>query len=363
MNHAGRRIRTVIQITAACLGMFLTSLPSFSQGDAGRIQGSVLDAEGLAVAGATIVVTDTLRGTSRTLVTDDSGEYNAPSLTPSTYKVRAEAQGFKAVDRQNVVLEVNASVRIDFKLQPGDIKLTITVTEAIPIVNTTSAEVGGTLQHSIIENLPLNGRNFENLLTLRPGVTIYPGGGGWTQSTNGIRAHDNVYMVERVNSNDPWMAQSIMNAAMAGGDAGTILPVDAIQEFKTEVNPPAQYGWKPGAVVNVGIKSGTNGYHGTAYAYGRSDSFDARNYFNPDVNSNPSCTSDPFPCTKAPVSLQQFGATFGGPLKKDKLFYFVTFEEQRYAVGNPVQHKVPSTSDLQTSCMNAGTSVAPLSLE
>ena len=341
MKHSGRRIGTVVQIAAASIVMLLISLASFSQGDAGRIQGSVIDEAGGVVPEAMVVIRDTLRGTSRTLVTDSSGEYNAPSLTPSTYTVHAEAKGFKSVDRENVVLEVNATVRVDFKLQPGDMKQTITVTEAIPVVDTTNAEVGGTLQHSIIENLPLNGRNFENLLTLRPGVTIYPGGGGWTQSTNGIRAHDNVYMVERVNSNDPWMAQSIMNAAMAGGDAGTILPIDAIDEFKTEINPKAEFGWKPGAVINVGVKSGTNALHGSAYAYGRDGSWDARNYYNP------------APQPVGALSLQQFGATLGGPIVKDKLFYFVSYEQQRYTVGSPALHKVPITNPADTTSKNS----------
>jgi hypothetical protein len=313
---------------------FLSSAPIFAQSSAGRILGTVTDPSGGAVAGAAVTITDTERGTSRNLTTDEAGEYNAPSLTPSTYKVRAEAKGFKTIDRQNVILEVNGNVRVDLQLQPGDVSQTITVTEEVPLVETTNAELGGTIQNQIIENLPLNGRNFENLLTLRPGVEIYVGGGGWTQSTNGVRPHDNVYIVEGVNSSDPYMAQSIMNAAMAAGDAGTILPVDAIDEFKTQINPAAEYGWKPGAVVSVGIKSGTNSFHGTAYAYGRSDSFDARNYFNPD------------PAIKAPLNLEQFGATVGGPIKKDKLFFFANFEEQRYSVGNPASHKLPFTSHL-----------------
>jgi hypothetical protein len=345
-------------ILIAGLSLFNSS-PLFSQGSTGRILGTVTDQTGGAVAGATVAVTDTQRGTSRNLITDEAGEYNAPSLTPSTYKVHVEAKGFKAIDRQNVILEVNGNVRVDIQLQPGDVSQTITVTEEVPLIETTNAELGGTLQNAIIENLPLNGRNFENLLTLRPGVEIYVGGGGWTQSTNGVRPHDNVYMVEGVNSNDPWMAQSIMNAAMAAGDAGTILPVDAISEFKTQVNPSAEYGWKPGAVVSVGIKSGTNSFHGTAYAYGRSDSFDARNWFNQ------------VPAEKTPLNLEQFGATVGGPIKKDKLFFFANFEEQRYTVGNPAQHHVPST----TAGGGAGTSLidtclalapanrAPLSLE
>ncbi len=131
------------------------------------------------------------------------------------------------------------------------------------MVETTNAELGGTLQSAIIADLPMNGRNFANLIQLRPGVTIYPGGSGWTQSSNGMRATDNVYLFEGVNGNDPWMSQPIISAVMGSGDAGTLISIDAIDEFKTEENPRAEYGWKPGAIVNVGIKSGTNAMHGT----------------------------------------------------------------------------------------------------
>ena len=151
-------------------------------------------------------------------------------------------------------LEVNRELRVDLSLQPGDQTQVVNVTEAIPLIETTNAELGGTLQNQVINDLPLNGRNFENLLDLRPGVAKYPGNAGWTQATNGLRPHDNFFMVDGINSNDPWMAQSMMNAVMAAGDAGTMLPIDAIDEFKTQQNPRAEYGWKPGAVVNVGIK-------------------------------------------------------------------------------------------------------------
>src|ERR1700733_193615 len=211
--------RSAFAVSALIIGLsLLNSAPLFSQGSTGRILGTITDQSGGAVAGAAVTITDTERGTSRNLTTDDAGEYNAPSLIAGTYKVHVEAKGFKAVDRQNIILEVNGNDRVDIQLTPGDVSQTITVTEEVPLIETTNAELGGTLQNAIIENLPLNGRNFENLLTLRPGVEIYVGGGGWTQSTNGIRPHDNVYLVEGVNSNDPWMAQSIMNAAMAAGD-------------------------------------------------------------------------------------------------------------------------------------------------
>jgi hypothetical protein len=377
MSHSGRGMRTAIRVMAVCFSVFLVCVPLFSQGSTGRIVGTVTDANGGAVTGATVTILDVQRGTSRPLTTDESGAYNAPNLTPGAYKVRAEYKGFKTTERQNIALEVGQEARVDLTLQPGEQAQTITVTEQIPLVETTNAELGGALQNEVINDLPLNGRNFENLLDLRPGVTKYVGNSGWTQSSNGLRPHDNFFMVDGINSNDPWMAQSMMNAVMAAGDAGTMLPIDAIDEFKTQQNPRAENGWKPGAIVNVGIKSGTNTIHGSAYAYGRTTGWNARNYFNVDVKGNPGCATDPFPCTKTPVELEQYGASVGGPIKKDKLFFFGNFEAQNYAVGNPVPHtSIPiantspavtagNTSSLIGACQAAlaGTGVSALSAQ
>src|SRR6266849_1438838 len=314
------------------LVVFLASVPLFSQGSAGRIDGTITDQTGGAIVGAKVTVTDVPRGVARALTTDSAGAYSAPNLIPGTYSVRAEFQGFRTVDRQGILLEVAQDVRVDVQMQPGEQTQTVTVTGEAPAINTTNAELGGTLQNSVINDLPLNGRNFENLLDLRPGVSKYPGNSGWTNSTNGGRPHDNYFLVDGINSNDPWMAQSMMNAVMAAGDAGTMLPIDAIDQFKTQQNPGAEYGWKPGGIVNVGIKSGTNSMHGTAYAYGRNSAWDARNFF-----LKP---TDP----QAEVELEQFGGSLGGAIRKDKVFYFLNFEQQRYNVGNPVQHKVPITA-------------------
>jgi hypothetical protein len=286
-------------------------------------------------------VIDADRGPERNVVTDEAGGYVLPGLIPGRKTIRAEFRGFRSFEQANIVLGVGQDARFDIVLQPGALNETIRVTEAPPLLDTTSSELGGSIQNQAINDLPLNGRNFENLLDLRPGVTKYPGNSGWTQSTNGLRPHDNFFMVDGINSNDPWMAQSIMNAVMAAGDAGTILPIDAIDEFRTQQNPRAEFGWKPGAVVNVGIKSGTNQVHGTAYAYGRDGSWDALNYW----------TQPGSPV--ASLDLEQFGGSVGGPIKKDKLFFFGNFEEQRYAVGNPVQHHLPITSPDQVSSPNS----------
>jgi hypothetical protein len=369
MNFGGSfsaRCRMALFVFLLTLGLaFLSCAPLFAQGTAGRILGTVTDQSGGAIADATVIVTDVDRNVPRTLTTDQSGTYNAPNLLPSNYKVRAEAKGFKAFERSGVVLEVNAEIRVDLVLQPGEVSQTITVNESVPMVETTNAELSTTLQSSIIADIPLNGRNFENLLQLNPGVMIYPGGSGFTQSANGQRPHDNTYMVNGIMATDPWMGQSVFNAVMAAGDAGTIMPVDAIDEFKTEENPRAEYGWKPGAIVNVGVKSGTNALHGSAYAYGRDTAFDARDYFNPATAPAGSGINT----TKQPVNLQQFGGTLGGPIKKDKLFYFANFEGQRYSIGNPAFITTPQTSagagtknSLIDACNTVGAAATPLSL-
>lgn len=312
--------------------------PAMPQGSNGRILGTVTDASGAAVASATVTITDVQRGTTRTLVTDSSGEYVAPGLLPGTYSVRAEAKGFKAFERQNLLLETGKDIQVDISLQTGSASEVITVTEEVPLVDATSTTLGGTLSNVIINDLPLNGRNYQNLLTLRPGVMIYPGGGPWTQSTNGTRPESMGYLVDGLPNDEAFMGLSITNAAAVIGDAATILPVDAIQEFNTQVNPKAEFGWKTGAVTSVGLKSGTNNIHGSAYAYGRSDSFDARNFF----NHYTAGVLQP----KIPVELEQFGGTAGGKFITDKLFWFGGYEQQKYSVGSNLGITVPSTQPL-----------------
>ncbi len=314
------------------IGVFLACLPLFAQTYTGRILGTVTDQTGAALAGAQVVITDTQRGVSRTLTTDQAGEYVAPDLSPGVYKIRAEARGFKSVERLNLELEVAKDVRIDLTLQPGQVSETVIVSGEVPLVDTTSSTLGGTLSNQTINDLPLNGRNYENLLQLRPGVVRYPGGGFSTTSTNGLRAEDNAYVIDGLYNSEPFSGQGIINGAGIAGDSATILPIDAIQEFNLQENPPAEYGWKPGAVVNVGLKSGTNSLHGTAFAFGRDgDVFDARNYFN--CASNP-CAFSQSPSPKNPRTLEQFGASIGGPIIKDKAFFFGSYEGQRYDVGN-----------------------------
>ncbi|MGO9125404.1 MAG: carboxypeptidase regulatory-like domain-containing protein [Terriglobales bacterium] len=322
VNRPSTRVSKAAQWLCAGLLLFIGCIPLFSQTNTGRILGSVNDPSGAAVVGASVVITDMERGGSRTLSTDQAGFYAAPDLAPGTYKVRIEAKGFKTVERVNIHIEVASDARIDVGLTPGQVSEVIQVSGEVPLIDTTSSTLGGTLSNKEINDLPLNGRNYENLLQLRPGVVRYPGGGFSTTSANGLRAEDNAYFVEGLFNSEPYSGQAIINGAGIAGDSATILPIDSIQEFNVQQNPPAEYGWKPGAVVNVGLKSGTNAIHGSAFGFGRDGAMDARNYFNDAPNP------------KLTRTLEQFGGSLGGAIIKDKAFFFGAYEGQRYNVGN-----------------------------
>lgn len=254
-----------------------------------------------------------------------------PASPPGPYKVVAEATGFKKIERTGIRLEVAKDVRLDLTMQPGSVSETVTVTEQVPLVETTNDTLGGTFANKSINDLPLNGRDFQNLVVLRPGVQRSPGGGFLSISSNGNRPEDNNFIVDGTDNNDPYYGTTVINAEGVQGTPGTILPIDAIQEFNAEENPPAEYGWKPGAIINLGLKSGTNDVHGTAYYFGRNDNLDARNFFN--------TAPDP----KRELRQHQFGASVGAPIVKNKTFIFGAYEGIRGLVANSEILESPAT--------------------
>jgi hypothetical protein len=315
------RLKRLTEVVSAIVALCV--LPSFllAQVNQARLLGTVTDQSGGVIAGATVTVTDVQKNVSRTLTTDSSGAYVAPNLDPDTYTLRVESKGFKTFTREGMQLGVGQDARADVTLQPGEQSQTITVTEALPLIETTTATLTGTIGNQTVNEIPLNGRNYINLLTLRPGFVNAPGGGATKQTAMGMRENDNFFLVDGVNNYDWATNQQVINGYALAGDAATLLPIDAIQEMNTEQIPKAEFGWKPGVQVNVGLKSGTNALHGSAYAYGRDGAWAARNFFQP---SN---------LQKPPLSIEQFGATAGGPLKKDKIFWFLGFEGQKLYLG------------------------------
>src|ERR1700730_2869255 len=263
-----------LRIVALSLGVSLLCPPAFAQLSYGRILGAVTDQTGGAIVGTAVTVTDTARGVTRTLMTDSAGEYNAPSLLPSTYTVRAEMKGFRTLDRENVVVGVGQDVRVDLTMQPGEQTQTITVTESIPMVNTTSAELGGTLENQMFSEIPLTGRLYTKLLEFIPGMAARPGGQTPTFSSNGSLVVGNDWMLDGVSALNVFDSGGPLVGVNSGVDNLGVLPLDSIQEVNVVQIPRAEYGWLPGAQINVGLKSGTNSIHGTANATGRTDALE-----------------------------------------------------------------------------------------
>ncbi|MEK6304484.1 MAG: TonB-dependent receptor [Acidobacteriota bacterium] len=300
----------------------------------GRILGSVTDEQGAAVRGAKLVITNVETGASRTVESNDSGDYVVPNVAPGLYTVIAEAAGFKKVERTQIRVEVASDVRIDLALTAGNITESVTVTLEAPAIETTNTTLGGTFSNKSINDLPLNGRDFQNLVVLRPGVQRSPGGGFLSISSNGNRPENNNFIVDGTDNNDPYYGTTVINAEGVQGTPGTILPIDAIQEFNAQEHPNAEYGWKPGAIVNLGLKSGTNQIHGTVYGFERNSYFDARNFFNTDDSP------------QRALRQHQFGASVGGPIRRGKTFYFGAYEGIRAFVSNSNLVSSPATVSL-----------------
>ncbi len=319
LGYAGGR--RVLQLVGFCFVLFLC-LPAHSQ-TLGRISGIVTDASGGAVAGATVSVTDIARSVTRTVTTDSTGTYSAPNLIPGTYSVHATYMGFKAFDRQDIDVEIGGDVHVDVTLQPGEQTQTVTVTGEVPAITTTNAQLASTISGQVLADLPVAGHNWVQMLALLPTYQIRQGSAtGPSQYSNGVRAEYNVYVLDGVTD---FMTYYTVGPVSLGYTAGgpeqaTMLPTDSIQEFSVVQNAKAEFGWRPGAQINVAIKSGTNSIHGAAFASGRSAGLTDRNAFGTYI---------------PPVSFEDFDATVGGPIKKDKLFYLLGYEGQLGNVGNP----------------------------
>jgi len=323
--------RRLVQLLAVVVAVLFISVSAFSQAGSSSIQGTLTDKSGGVVQGATVTVLDVARGTNRVLTTDGAGQWVATNIIPGTYTVRAEAKGFSTTERSGVAVEVGQTIRIDLELQPGEQTQTVTVTGEIPFINAADAQLGGTVSNEAIQQLPLNGRNFQRLLQLHPGVVTTPGSGtGNGDFTNGRKQGDDLFRVEGIST----IAQTanlsgVLNGAYRSGDSSSLLPLDAIQEFNTAQSPKAEDGWKEGSVVSIGIKSGTNSIHGTAFAFGRdAEKTDAANFFTGTVTD---------------ATLEQFGGSAGGPIFKDKLFWFASYEGLRDVLHGNAAVSVPAS--------------------
>ncbi len=294
----------------------------------GTILGTVTDASGALVSGAKVTVRNVNTGLERTTQTSADGSYSVPELPIGTYTVTVSQSGFQTSVTSDVVVNVATERRVDTALKPGQVTTTVEVSgEALPQIETTTNTLGDTFTASEVKDLPLNGRDYQKLIYLTPGIagspdqiTDSPGSFG-IFSMNGARGRANNFLLDGTDMNDGYRNDPAINEAGVFGTPATILPIDAVAELRVLSNFEPEYGRNAGAVVNIVTKSGTNDLHGSLIEYFRNSALDARNFFN---------TSDQ---PHAGFHNNQFGGSLGGPIVKNKAFFFLNYEGQREKVG------------------------------
>ena len=307
----------------------------------GTILGTVGDPSGAVVSGAQVTVRNINTGLERSTQTSADGSYSVPELPIGTYSVTVSQTGFQTAVTTGVVVDVAGERRVDVSLKTGQVSERVEVSgEALPQVETTTNDLGGVLTSQTVENLPINGRDYAKLIYLNPGVAGSPDqisdspGSFGEFSMNGARGRSNNYLLDGTDMNDGYRNDPAINEAGVFGTPATILPIDAVAEVRVISNFEPEYGRNAGAVVNIVTKSGTNAIHGTAAEYFRNDALDARNFFN--LASQP----------KAPFHNNQYGASLGGPIIKDKTFFFLDYEGQQESVGVVTLGCVPDPAQI-----------------
>jgi outer membrane receptor protein involved in Fe transport len=286
----------------------------------GQITGIVADSSGAIVPGAKITARNPATGYDVSVQTNEAGIYTANELTAGIYIVLATAQGFKTAEASDLVLNAGTVLRVDFKLPVGDRSETIEVTDAAAAVNIEVARLAQTVDSNQIANLPLNGRNVYDLIQYAPGATNVRGvifENGANTVVNGVRENFNGFLMN-----------GLSNKGLSGGPVNQPIQ-DTVQEFQLlTLNNSAEFGNSAGAITNLVTKSGTNALHGSTWEYFRNDALDANPFF---ANHDP----DPTNRIRTPLHFNQFGGTLGGPIKKNKLFFFAAFQGDRFIISNP----------------------------
>ncbi len=359
----GLRFTTALSLLLIFSGIFSTVQ---AQSFRGGIRGEVTDAKDLRVAGAKVTARNLATSETREITADESGEFRFVELPAGSYEVSAMAPGFQEVHAPQVVVNVGEETVVNLRLaKVSEKQESIVVTEAVPLVDTTDTTLSQVVDRQLVQELPLNGRDFGKLVALTPGVTVEGSGVAGTEkgfgqfNINGNRDRSNNYALDGTDNNDPFFNNSALNQVGITGAPATLLPLDAIQEFNLQSQFGAEYGRNSGAMVNIVTRSGSNNFHGSLYEYNRNSNFDARNYFNTTVN--PDGSFNP----QSPFNNNNFGGSLGGPIKKDRAFFFLAYEGQRETVGSDFNLVVPTAAQVATAraealALNPGINIAPL---
>jgi Carboxypeptidase regulatory-like domain len=307
-------------IRAACVLLALAGCPAAlaAQVASGRVTGAVADASGGALPGATVTITADATRFSRVTATAGDGSYLVTGLAPGTYAVDVTLPGFRPLRRQGVRVATGESIRLDLRLTVGGVAEEVTVVADAPVLRSGTASLGQVIDHEKVVLLPLNGRSFIALAGLAPGVALPPG--SLLPRISGGRPRTNEYLFDGISVLQP-----------EPGQVAFFPIIDAIQEFKVETNsPPAEFGRFNGGVVNLTTKSGSNAFHGTGFEFLRNEYLNARNVL---ASANP---------VRPKYRRNQFGGVLGGPIRRDRTFFFVDYQGQRQTRALPVTSVVPT---------------------
>jgi len=346
MRYKSLSCKYLPQLLLALFCLLVIPSQPFAQSYRGSIRGRVVDPSGSVIAGAKVTAKNVATGLLRDSVTSPDGAYVLAELPAGEYTVTAASAGFSPV-AQNVMVAVGLDTTADFDLTKLEKRSEqLTVAAAAPVIDESRDVLGEVVERKLVDDLPLNGRDFGKLVALVPGATVEPSGVAAVQfgfgqfSINGSRDRSNNYTLDGTDNNDPFFNNSAMNQTGIGGAPASLLPIESIQEFNLQSQFPAEYGRNSGSVINIITKPGTNQFHGSVFEFVRNDLFDARNYFNRVVDSSGN------PQQKTGFHNNQFGASIGGPIIRDKTFFFGAYEGQRERVGSNFSLIVPTQTQI-----------------
>ncbi|HZQ56218.1 MAG TPA: TonB-dependent receptor [Bryobacteraceae bacterium] len=298
-------------------GLFFVTAPGtrlLAQAVNGTLVGTVRDSTGAVVPGANIIATNIDTGIAQSTTSGSAGDYTIPNLPPGNYKLAAQSKGFTTAVVPSSPVQVQQTTRVDFTLSPGQTTQEVVVTGEAPLVQSTTSDLGHVIEASRIEALPLNGRLFEQLVTIVPGAVQ----AGWSDFAENPSAAGALTPTQAVVNGLPWsgnyyLVDGVHNTEPLNAFISITPPLDSVESFKVETsNPNAEYGSFGGAIINLAIKSGTNAFHGEVFDFLRNDALNAR---------------DLFALSRAPYKSNQFGGLLGGPIIKNKLFFFVDYQQ------------------------------------
>ena len=339
MIGSSRVLRVLVCVLV--VGWLGTSL--HAQVDTGSITGTVTDASGAVIGGAKVTLVNQGTGASLTTTTGSDGGYKFSPVRIGTYKLEATSQGFQTTTRTDVAVDIGSNIALNFNLKPGSQTETVEVTASTPVLQNQDASVGQVVDQRSVNDLPLNGRNFTFLAQLVQGVNspqadTRGNAASGAFSANGFRPAQNNYMLDGIDNNSDTV--DFLN----GTNYVVLPPVDAIQEFKVQTTDfGAEFGRSGAAVLNATLKSGTNDYHGNVWEFFRNDILDARDFFEHNCTGGV-CT----PAKKGELRWNEFGGTFGGPVIKNKVFFFGDLQAWRLRQGQPQSGTVPTSAEMSS---------------